>query len=70
MTDEVVHGYIARNCTKVTDILTLDQSEYIKPLIVPYSQFDQLIFDELSSGRAVDPKLLAMMWYFRTFVCK
>ncbi len=70
MTSETVHGYIAENCRKVTDILSLDQNEYIEPVIVPYSEFDQLIFSELASGRTVDPKLLALMYYFRTFIVK
>jgi hypothetical protein len=68
MTDEVVDAHIALRCQKVTDVLDLDLSEYIEPVVIPYSHFDQLILSELASGRAVDPKLLAMMYYFRTFL--
>ncbi len=70
MTDEVVHAFIALNCRRVTEVLDLDQSEYIEPLIVARQDFPRLISDEMSSGRAVDPKMLALMWYADQYLQK
>ena len=70
MTDEVVHAYIALNCRRMTDILDLDESEYIEPLVVSRHDFPSFIHQELASGRAVDPKMLSMMWYVDNYLQK
>lgn len=48
MTNETVHGYVARNCQKVSDILILDQDEYISRIIVPVPEFERYIFSEIA----------------------
>jgi ADP-ribose pyrophosphatase len=70
MTSETVHGYVARNCKKVTDILSLDQDEYIERIILPIREFDQMILSEIASGNIIEPKMLAMMWYYRNSLAK
>ncbi len=70
MTDEVVHAFIAINCHRVTEILDLDESEYIESIVVSRKNFPQLMLEELASGRAVDPKMLAMMWYVDNYLQK
>lgn len=70
MTNETVHGYIARNCKKVTDILTLDTDEYIERILVPMAEFDDMIASEMSQGNIIEPKMLAMMWWFRNSLAK
>ena len=70
MTDEVVHGYIALNCRRITSVLDLDESEYIEPIIVKREDFPELVKKELASGRAVDPKMLALMWYASQYLQK
>ena len=65
MTNETVHSYIARNCERVTDILDLDESEHIEPIVVPYSQFDQFILSEIARGAIIEPKMLAMVYMWR-----
>jgi ADP-ribose pyrophosphatase len=70
MASETVHGYVARNCKKITDILALDQDEYIERIILPMREFDQMILSELSHGNIIEPKMLAMMWWFRNSLAK
>lgn len=70
MTNETVHGYIARNCKRVTDILTLDQDEYIERILVPIAEFDQLIALEILQWNIIEPKMLAMMWWLRNSLAK
>jgi ADP-ribose pyrophosphatase len=65
MTNETVHGYVARNCERVTDILDLDESEHIEQVIVPCSQFDQFILSEIARGAIIEPKMLAMVYMWR-----
>lgn len=65
MTSETVHGYVARNCKKVTDILALDQDEYIERIVLPMREFDQVIFSEMARGNIVEPKMLAMMYAWK-----
>lgn len=48
MTSETVHGYVAENCRKISDVLILDRDEYIEPVIMPYTEFDQFIISEIS----------------------
>ena len=48
MTNETVHGYVASNCRKVSDILDLDGDECIEKVVIPYSDFDRFIFSEIS----------------------
>lgn len=67
MTNETVHGYIAQNCQKVSDILTLDQDEYIERILVPMQNFQSHIFSELARGNIIEPKMLAMMWWWEKF---
>lgn len=62
MTNETVCGYIARNCTKVTDILDLDKDEYIERILVPLSKIDQFITSEIMNGNIIEPKMLAMLY--------
>lgn len=66
MTSETVHGYIATNCRKVSDILDLDTDEYIERIIVPFSEFDQMILSEMTSGNIIEPKMLAMMYVWKS----
>jgi ADP-ribose pyrophosphatase len=68
MTDETSHAYIAHNCEKVRDILDLDQHEYITPIRIPLAGLDHFLLAELSKGRLMDAKSLALIWYYRTFV--
>lgn len=70
MTNETVHGYVAENCQKVSDILTLDESEYIERVTVPYTEFDQFILSEMARGAIIEPKMLAMMWAWRGMMKK
>ena len=70
MTSETVHGYVAENCQKVTDILMLDQDEYIERVEVPYTEFDQFILTEIGRGAIIEPKMLAMMWAWRNLLAK
>jgi ADP-ribose pyrophosphatase len=65
MTNETVHGYVARNCERVTDILDLDESEHIEQVIVPCTQFDQFILSEIARGAIIEPKMLAMVYMWR-----
>ncbi len=65
MTNETVHGYVARNCIRVTETLDLDESEHIEPVVVPYSQFDQFILSEMARGAIIEPKMLAMVYMWR-----
>jgi ADP-ribose pyrophosphatase len=65
MTNETVHGFVARNCKKVTDILTLDSDEYIERLLVPMAEFDRMIFAEIAKGNIIEPKMLAMMYLWK-----
>jgi hypothetical protein len=65
MTSETVHGYIATNCTKVSDILSLDQDEYIERIVVPFYDFDKLIMSEMCRGNIIEPKMLAMMYAWK-----
>lgn len=62
MTNETVHGFVARNCERVSDILTLDQDEYIERILVPMKNFRSFIFSELAKGNTLEPKMLAMMY--------
>jgi hypothetical protein len=66
MTDETVHGFVARNCKKVTDILTLDPDEYIERLLVPIAEFDRMIFAEIAKGNIIEPKMLAMIYLWKS----
>ena len=70
MTNETVHGYVARNCQKVSDILELDPDEYIERLLVPYSEFDRLISDEIRKGAIIEPKMIAMMYLYKNMYQK
>lgn len=70
MTNETVHGYIAHQCKKVTDILSLDQDEYIERLVVPLADFDQMIRSEMIGGNIIEPKMLAMMWWYNNIFMK
>lgn len=70
MTNETVHGYVAENCQKVSDILTLDESEYIERVTVPYTEFDRYIFGEIARGAVIEPKMLAMMMLWRNMIAK
>lgn len=70
MTNEVVHGYIAENCRKVSDILTLDQDEYIETLEIPYAEIDRYIASEVLSGAIVEPKMLALIMLWRNMIAK
>ncbi len=62
MTNETVHGFLARNCQKVSDILSLDQDEYIERVLVPLDSFRSFILQELSLWNILEPKMLAMMY--------
>lgn len=64
MTNETVHWYIAHNCKKVTDILTLDESEYIERIKVSYSWLQKLILDEIAQWHIIDPKMIAIIWLY------
>jgi 8-oxo-dGTP pyrophosphatase MutT (NUDIX family) len=66
MTSETVHGYVAENCRKVTDILSLDSDEYIERILVPIWAFDELIFSEIRRGSIIEPKMLAMMYIWKS----
>jgi ADP-ribose pyrophosphatase len=70
MTNETVHGYVAENCRKVSDVLSLDETEYIERVSVPYTEFDQFILSEIARGAIVEPKMLALMWTWRNMVAK
>lgn len=70
MTDETVHGYIAHNCRRVSDILTLDQDEYISRIIVPVPEFERYIFSEIARGNNIEPKMLAMVWWWKNTLAK
>jgi ADP-ribose pyrophosphatase len=70
MTSETVHGDVAENCQKVSDILILDESEYIERVSVPYTEFDQFILTEIARGAIIEPKMLAMMWAWRNLLAK
>lgn len=65
MTNEAVHGYVVINCTKVSDILDLDESEYIERIVVPFSDFDKLIASEIRRGNIIEPKMLAIMYAWK-----
>ena len=65
MTNETVHGYVATNCVKVSDILDLDESEYIERILVPFYDFDKLIASEMRQGNIIEPKMLAMMYAWK-----
>jgi ADP-ribose pyrophosphatase len=65
MTSETVHGYVATNCVKVSDILTLDMDEYIERVVVPFFEFDQLVASEMRRGSIIEPKMLAMMYAWK-----
>lgn len=67
MTNETVHGFVARNCERVSDILTLDQDEYIERILVPMQNFQSYIFSELARGNIIEPKMLAMVWWWEKF---
>mgnify|MGYP000459252132 FL=1 len=62
MTNETVHGFIARNCERVSDVLVLDQDEYIERILVPMKNFQSYIFSELACGNIIEPKMLAMIY--------
>jgi ADP-ribose pyrophosphatase len=68
MTDETVHGFVATNCRKVSDILELDGDECIERLVIPYSDFDWFILSEIARGAIIEPKMLAMMWWYRWYL--
>lgn len=70
MTNETVHGFVAENCQKVSDILMLDESEYIERVSVPYTEFDQFILSEMARGAIIEPKMLAMMMLWRNILAK
>ena len=70
MTSETVHGYVAENCQKVSDILILDESEYIERVSIPYTEFDQYILSEMARGAIIEPKMLAIMWAWRNLLAK
>lgn len=70
MTNETVHGYVAQNCKKVSDILELDESEYIERITIPYTEFDEYIFREIARGAIVEPKMLALMMLWRNMIAK
>lgn len=65
MTNETVHGYVATNCTKVSDILDLDESEYIERIVVPFYDFDKFIASEMRRGNIIEPKMLAIMYVWK-----
>lgn len=70
MTNETVHGYVAENCQKVSDILMLDESEYIERVSIASTQFDQYILSEMARGAIIEPKMLAMIWTWRNMMKK
>lgn len=67
MTNEIVHGFVARNCKRVSDVLTLDTDEYIERVLVPIQSFQSYIFSELARGAIIEPKMLAMTWWWEKF---
>jgi len=70
MTSETVHGYVAENCQKVSNVLLLDKDEYIEQIQVPYTNFDQYILNELANGALLEPKMLAIMMLWRNMMKK
>jgi hypothetical protein len=65
MTNETVYGYVATNCTKVSDILDLDASEYIERITIPFYDFDRFIASEMGRGNIIEPKMLAIMYAWK-----
>jgi 8-oxo-dGTP pyrophosphatase MutT (NUDIX family) len=70
MTSEMIHWYLAENCQKVSDILTLDESEYIERVTVPYTECDEYIFREIACGAIIGPKMLALMMLWKNMIAK
>ena len=70
MTNETVHGYIAQNCRKVSDIIMLDESEYIERISLPHTEFDQYILSEMARGVIIKPKMLALVMLWRNSLAK
>lgn len=65
MTSETVHGFVAENCRQVSDILDLDDGEYIERLLVPIGEWDRMIFAEIARGNIIEPKMLAMLYLWK-----
>jgi len=64
MTDEVIDCYIATECEKVTDILTLDNAEDIRVMEIDMRNFNDFIMNYIARWWLVDSKMLGMIWYY------
>ena len=65
LTNETISCYIARNCKKISDILSLDASESITVFTLPIDTAFEHLSEEARKGNLVDPKVFMMIAWYR-----
>lgn len=67
LTNERITCYVAKNCRKVSDILTLDTAESMSVFILPVDSALWYLYQESRKGNLVDSKVFMMLQWYLAF---
>lgn len=68
LTNELISCYIARNCERISGILTLDDTESISVFTLPVDRAFGYLAEESRNGSLVDAKVFMMLQWYAAFV--